>query len=409
MSRREMLKLTATAGIGAALGIGGMKAIVYGAEKLTGDSSKRHTLIPFHGMYQAGIITPQQDHVVFATYDLTTSSLLDLRDLLKTWTQYAQAMCSGNPVGQMSSNAYLPPVDTGEAEGLEPSRLTLTFGFGPTLFHNDSGDRFGLAARKPTVLQQIPPMQRDQLDPNWCGGDLCVQACADNPQVAFHAIRNLTRAAAGVAALRWMQDGFLKAPTDASGQPQTPRNLFGFKDGTANRDILTDTAMKQYLWASAADGPAWMANGTYLAVRRIQMLIQNWDRSSLKDQESTFGRHKVSGAPFGASNEFDKINPAALPADSHVRLAHGDGTNKMLRRSYSYLSGVDPKTGLADVGLLFLAFQRNPQKQFVPVLQRLQESDALNEYIVHVGSAVFACPPGVQPGGYVGQTLLESM
>lgn len=132
---------------------------------------------------------------------------------------------------------------------------------------------------------------------------------------------------------------------------------------------------------------------------------QDWDRSSLAEQERVIGRRKISGAPFGGHDEFSPVNPALLPATSHVRLAHGDGSVKLLRRSYSYLNGIDGKTGSLDAGLVFISFQRDMQKQFIPILQRLAAQDALNEYIIHIGSAVFACPPGPRKDGYVGETL----
>ena len=76
----------------------------------------------------------------------------------------------------------------------------------------------------------------------------------------------------------------------------------------------------------------------------------------------------------------------------------------MLRRGYSFTDGINPVTNQLDAGLFFIAFQRDPRTGFIAVQQNLA-SDALNEYIRHTGSAVFAVPPGVRPTGYIGETL----
>jgi dye decolorizing peroxidase len=78
----------------------------------------------------------------------------------------------------------------------------------------------------------------------------------------------------------------------------------------------------------------------------------------------------------------------------------------MLRRGYNY-DEPPTATGLADAGLLFAAYQADPRTAFVSVQQRLAASDALNRWLTHVGSAVFALPPGPQEGEYVGQGLLD--
>nr|WP_281367818.1 Dyp-type peroxidase [Saccharibacillus deserti] len=167
----------------------------------------------------------------------------------------------------------------------------------------------------------------------------------------------------------------------------------------------SDAGYDDVVWCGG-DEPAWMRGGSYLAYRKIRMLLEVWDRSSLKDQEDTFGRHKDSGAAYGRSGEFDAVSPAELPADSHVRLAKQDGA-QMHRRAYSYTGGIDARTGNVDAGLLFLSYQRNPDKQFVPMLRLMSRTDKLNEYTSHIASGLFACPGGWKPGEYVGQRLLE--
>jgi deferrochelatase/peroxidase EfeB len=329
---------------------------------------------------------------------------------MRAWSEAAAKMCAGRPVGGENDNAFIPPEDTGEAQGLTAGRLTVTFGFGPTLFEMDGKDRFGLASRRPEALREIPDLPGDNLDPGLSGGDLCVQACSDDPQVAFHAVRNLARIGRGAAVIRWSQLGFGRTSSTSSEQA-TPRNLMGFKDGTNNIRAENADLMDRYVWVK--EGPDWMRDGTYLVARRIRMLIEIWDRSPLQEQEQTIGRHRASGAPLGKADEFDAVDLKAkgpdglplTPLDSHVRLARKDKRERMLRRGYSFTDGMDQRTGQLDAGLFFISFQRDPHTQFVPLQRRLGQNDRLNEYIQHTSSAVFACPPGIQRDGYVGQQL----
>ena len=101
-------------------------------------------------------------------------------------------------------------------------------------------------------------------------------------------------------------------------------------------------------------------------------------------------------------------NPA-MPVDAHVRLAapETNGGAALLRRGYSYTDGIESASGQLDAGLFFISFQRDPQ-QFIDVQRKLGSSDALNEYIRHTGSAVFAVPPGATRGGYLGDGLLRT-
>ncbi|WP_379130906.1 iron uptake transporter deferrochelatase/peroxidase subunit [Paenibacillus sp. sgz500958] len=414
VSRRDLLRLSGVGGLGLLLGGSSIGGIMAARSAASSDSTVSSPVpaedtIPFYGEHQAGILTPAQNFICFAAFDLTTSKLSDVKKMFQDWTAAAAAMTSGQLIGSANDNPNLPPSDTGESDGLSPSRCTLTFGVGPSFFDS----RFGLSAKRPASLQDLPAFQGDNLEPQWCGGDLCVQACADDMQVAFHAIRNLARIARGTAVLRWTQEGFQRtAAADPKGA--TPRNLLGFKDGTGNPDVNDSQEMNKVVWNSSSDGPSWMSGGTYMAVRRVRLRIEIWDRSSLSDQEATFGRHRQSGAPLGASDEFASLDLKAedasgrpvIPANSHSALAHGDGTIKMLRRSYSFSSGMDVKTGQLDAGLLFISYQRDLIKQFVSIQQRLAANDKLNEYMTHTGSAVFACFPGTREGSYIGQALL---
>ncbi|MFD8672967.1 iron uptake transporter deferrochelatase/peroxidase subunit [Streptomyces seoulensis] len=364
--------------------------------------------VPFHGTHQAGIATPVQDRLHFAAFDVKTEDRAEFVQLLKDWTAAARLMTAGKPVGEGAYGglAEAPPDDTGEALGLSPSRLTLTVGFGPSLF-----ERFGLADRRPAGLADLPKFPGDNLDAARTGGDLCVQACADDPQVAVHAIRNLARVGFGKVAVRWSQLGFGKT-SSTTPDAQTPRNLMGFKDGTRNIAGTETARLDKHVWVSASDGDAksaWMTGGSYLVARRIRMNIETWDRASLQEQEDVFGRDKGEGAPVGKAKEHDAPFLKAMKPDAHVRLAHPDsnGGITILRRGYSFTDGTDG-LGRLDAGLFFLAYQRDVREGFIPLQRRLSAHDALNEYIQHVGSAVFAVPPGVRdPHDWWGRTLFS--
>ncbi len=414
LTRRQVIGAGVTGGVGLALGAGGGYAL--GQDDSGSDTAADTNLVAFHGVHQAGIVTPAQDRLHFAAFDLTTHSQADVRDLLRTWSLAAERMCAGLPAGPDNDSPQAPPDDTGEAAGLSAAHLTITIGLGPSLFTKDGQDRFGLASRQPAALAPLPALPGDQLDPNLSDGDLCVQACANDPQVAFHAVRNLTRMALGVAVMRWSQLGFGRTSTTSSAQ-STPRNLMGFRDGTNNIVAEDTAALEKSVWVGAGDGPAWMTNGSYVVTRRIRMLIEAWDRDILSDQENTFGRRKASGAPLTGVSEHDTVNLAAKGADglpvipprAHIRLAApatNDGV-RILRRGYSFTDGMDNELGQLDAGLFFIAFQRDPRTQFVPIQRRLGQNDALNEYIKHTGSAVFAVPPGTRRGGWVGETLFS--
>jgi len=404
LTRRALLASSASAAaVAAAAGVG------YAAGQEGEDSSPQAAshVVDFHGEHQAGIATPAQDRLHFAAFDVTEGvTAAELRDLLKEWTTAAATMAGGQPIGAGAAGAQLaPPDDTGEALDLTPANLTVTFGFGPALFD----DRFGLAAQRPKALAKLPALPGDALDPDRSDGDLCVQACANDPQVAFHAVRNLARIGRGLVTVRWSQLGFGRTSTTSRAQA-TPRNLMGFKDGTANIKLEDARDMADHVWVGRdVDEPAWLRGGSYLVARRIRMLIEVWDRAALQDQEQTIGRTKVLGAPLGGTDEFQTLKPKALPVDSHVRLAHPDmnGGIKILRRGYSFTDGLE-SLGELDAGLFFLAYMRDPSA-FVALQNQLGSHDALNEYIKHVGSGLWAIPAGVRPGGYVGDALLSSI
>ncbi|MGH3446365.1 MAG: iron uptake transporter deferrochelatase/peroxidase subunit [Nocardioidaceae bacterium] len=402
--------------LGAALGTAGAAAVGgagFATARVTDtDHQSSGGTVPFYGARQAGIATPAQDRLAFAAFDITTSDIRSIMGMLGSWSAAAARMAVGEPIGPTETRPQAPPVDTGEAMGLDPGKLTITVGFGPSFFD----DRFGMAHRRPAALADLPPMTGDSLDPNRSGGDLCVQACSEDPQVAFHVIRNFARIGRGTVVMRWSQLGFGRTSSTSKSQ-ETPRNLMGFKDGTNNIKAEDTDDFDDYVWVGDEADQSWMRGGSYLVARRIRMLIEPWDADYIADQERTFGRRKISGAPLTGTHEFDHVQLAAkkpdgtpvIPVNAHIRLAapsnnHGQ---KLLRRGYSYTDGTDPRTGQLDAGLFFIVFCQDPGRQFVPIQRKLGHHDLLNEYITHTGSALFAVPPGVQkPGDWFGKGLL---
>jgi deferrochelatase/peroxidase EfeB len=407
VSRRRAMVLAGAgvAGIAGAAAVGGAVA-----RQGAADAGLAAGAVPFHGRNQAGIVTPAQDRLHFVAFDVVTRDRNALVRMLKDWTAAAARMTAGKDAGTVGATAGIPeapPDDTGEAIGLPPSALTLTVGFGPTLFRDAGGrDRFGLAAHRPAALVDLPHFTGDTIDPDISGGDIAVQACANDPQVAVHAIRNLARIGMGVVTVRWSQLGFGRTSSTTKDQA-TPRNLFGFKDGTANPKAEETDLLRQWLWVPPGDGPDWMAGGTYLVSRKIRMLIETWDRTSLGEQESIIGRTKGEGAALGKPAEFDEPDLTKLLPTSHVRLAHPNLHNgaRLLRRGYNFVDGSDG-LGRLNAGLFFLAYQRDPRTQFIPIQTSLARNDDMNEYLRHVSSGIFACPPGVTgPNDFWGSGL----
>lgn len=408
ISRRQMLKLTGAGAAGAAIGVSGLGGLlnVFGMTA-EADNPAAKNKVNFYGAHQSGIVTPVQSHVYFASLEVLVTSRAELKELFRLWTPMAVRLMNGEPVGELSSNGLVPAKDTGEAGGLDACGLTLTFGAGPSLFGKQE---LGLSAKRPAELKDFPHFPKDQIDPAYTGGDLCIQACAEDPQVAFHAVRNLIRAASGKVRLKWSQAGFNSFP-EKNGKRETPRNLFAFKDGTAGPNVRDKNLMNDVVWIQPGESEDWLAEGTYMAVRRIQMHLETWDRTALSAQEATFGRHRETGAPLSLKNEHDDVPMDAkdsggqpvIPADSHVRLAK-EAKTQIHRRSFSYSSGTMDATGAYDAGLLFISFQKDPE-QFIAIQKSFGRADKLNEYITHRGSALFACFPGVRKGGYIGESL----
>jgi deferrochelatase/peroxidase EfeB len=377
--------------------------------------------VPFHGDHQSGIVTPAQDRLFFAAFDVINPDRAPLIEMLKAWTLAAEVMMAGRSVGDTGAvdGPYdLPPEDTGEALDLDPARLSITFGFGPSLFEGERGEQLGLTKRRPAQLTALPHFPGDKLDPSRSDGDICIQACADDPQVAVHAIRNLARIGFGTVAMRWSQLGFGRTSSTSTSQV-TPRNLFGFKDGTANlKAEESPETLQEFVWVHTDDEPEWFQGGTYLVARRISMHIETWDRTSLREQEAIVGRTKGTGAPLSGGSEFDPVNfertgrgdQALVPMNAHVRLAHpaqNEGV-RLLRRGYNFADG-STSLGRIDAGLFFIAFVRRPFDQFVPMQTKLSREDGLMEYLQHTGSGLWAVPPGLsssdRPDRFIGDSL----
>ena len=419
-TRRGLVRAAAgLAAAGAGLGAGG---IAEAAVEPKGQQAASG-VEPFWGVHQGGIATRPQAHSYFAALDLLTQKRDAVIALLRLWTQTAAAMAGGATAAPFGTDPAAPAPDTGEALGLSPARLTLTFGFGAGLFAKDGKDRYGLARHRPDALVELPRFPGDQLVETRSGGDLSIQACAEDPQAAFHAVRQLARLAYRTAEVRWAQTGYLTRPADGG----TPRNLMGFKDGTSNPSPADPAAMAKFVWVGE-EGPGWMRGGSYLVARRIRIAIEHWDRMKLAFQEQTIGRKKYSGAPLGGKRERDPLDLDALdkdgnpviPESAHVRLAAAatNGGAQILRRPYSYNDGVDftaerwpPwRQGMEyDAGLFFLCYQRDPRTGFVPIFVKLAKFDMLNQFVTHTGGGLFACPGGVANGEFIGQRLFDAV
>lgn len=416
VSRRHFLSGLGLTGLGAAA-VGAAGTGTLAACSTDGDDSQ---VVPFRGDHQAGVTTAQQEHLHIVAFTVLTDDRDALRDLLSTWTAMAERMTQGKQTTEggalTDSDAdaaedpdrtlNLVPEDTGEALDLASGNLTVTVGFGPSLFD----DRFGLEDRRPAELTPLPKFPGDQLQDALCDGDIVIQACADDPQVAVHAVRNLTRAGTGVVEVKWSQLGY-GAASKTTKEEDTPRNLFGFKDGTRNITADETGDLGKMVWVSD-DG--WMTGGTYMCVRRIRMLLEVWDRQIMDDQQHTFARYKGSGAPIGTDDEnadvpFDLYlgtGGPAIPHDSHVFLAHPDQNDgqRMLRRAYNFIEGTD-SMGHLSAGLFFIAYVSAPSVNFTPIQMRLAHRDKMNEYVRYESKALFACPPGLAEGQDWGTAL----
>ncbi|MCH5643609.1 MULTISPECIES: Dyp-type peroxidase [unclassified Gordonia (in: high G+C Gram-positive bacteria)] len=400
MSRTELSRRRLLGGGAAALGAIGAGAAVStlaSSGAVTGPAGQefgRHT-VPFFGDHQAGIETPPQAHAVFIALDLRPGSTTrEAISILKLWTADAARLTAGA--------AAL--ADTEPELATSPSRLTVTVGFGPTLFER-------LRLQSPASVRPLPSFGIDALEPEWGGGDLLLQLCCDDPTTLAHAQRVLLKNTRKLATIRWIQRGFRPA-RGAHPDGQTMRNLMGSVDGTVNpRSGSGDFA--DVVWAGPDQG--WLAGGTTMVIRRIRVELDTWDELDRHGRDLAIGRHQDTGAPLTGSHEDDEPDFAAtkrgipvIPANSHIARAHAKGPReRFLRRAYNF-DDVPSGGATTNAGLIFTTFQRDIDTQFIPVQQRLAEADLLNEWTTPIGSAVFAIPPGVAAGRYLGHQLFES-
>ena len=376
---------------------------------------------PFWGVHQGGIATPIQRHTYFIAFDLVSSKREDVVKLLRAWTDASAMMTSGSAHFDAGADLNKPSPESGATVGLGASRLTITFGFGAGLFEKEGTDRFGLAQQRPEALVALPRFAGDQLDPQRTGGDLSIQACADDPQVVEYAVRRLAKLADGIAVMRWAQMGF----TGGFKQGETPRNQMGFKDGTINVAASDPAAMDKFVWIGR-EGLGWLRGGSYMVVRPIRISLEHWDDMKTSFQEETVGRQKYSGAPIDKKSEFDALDLQATDKDgnprtvenSHAAMSapeNNDGA-QILRRAFSYDNGIaklaerwPPWRQLMtfDAGLLFQCYQRDPRTGFIKLFTKMAQIDMLNQFTTHVGGGLFACPPGAKPGDFIGQDLFD--
>jgi dye decolorizing peroxidase len=358
-------------------------------------AQQQNATIPFFGEYQAGIMTPLQAYGTYMAFTLKPSTTVaQARSMMQLLTDDAARLAQGKPT-LPDGEPYL---------ATEPARLTSTFGFGPGFY-----SKLGLQGSVPAGFAELPAFSIDKLQPEYSGGDLVVHVGGDNPLTVAHAVRQLSRTAHTFAEPLWSQTGFSR-PQYGVPSDQTGRNLFGQVDGTVNP--RTPAQFDKQVWAST--GPQWFRDGTCLVVRRIQMDFAGWDKLDDSKKETAMGRNLHNGAPLTGTKEFDMPDLAAkndngmpvIASFAHVRRAKTDNPQeKFLRRPLNYEDGLLPD-GEPNAGLIFAAYMANSQKQFVPVQQRLADLDLMNTWTTPIGSAVFALPPGCQPGGFIGEGLL---
>ncbi|PSU85925.1 deferrochelatase/peroxidase EfeB [Photobacterium kishitanii] len=380
--------------------------------KETHSDRKYNHQINYKGHHQAGVITKEQKNVSFVTFNVTVSSLEELKDLFKIITNRIAYLTQPQKL-PVNSNDKMPPFESGMlGEHLDPDSLTVTVSLGSSLFDS----RFGLKHLKPRHLVAMTSFPNDRLDSNWCGGDIALQICANSPESVVYALRDILQHTSLYLAPNWKIDGFL--PSRDIDNKSTPVNLFGFKDGTGNAPADNTDLMNELVWVTDSDKePTWCRGGSYQAVRLIRFNLEFWDRTPLEDQENDFGRHKITGAPLGMKHEHDSPEYEKDPHgdrilfNSHMRRVEPRNperyTAKLRRRSYSYSLGVN-ESGMLDMGLIFISYQKNLKTGFINTQKRLN-GEPLERYIKPFGGGYyFVLPSVINDGEYLGEVLFNN-
>ena len=415
-SRRRLLKGIGV--LGGALAFSGGCPVAHAAKPQSAPGTvspdARMETQPFYGLHQSGVLTPQQASMMLVAFDVLAGDKAELERLFRLLTQRIAFLTTGGPAPD-TPNPRMPPMDSGIlGPYIAPDNLTMTVSVGDSLFD----ERFGLAGKAPKKLQKMTRFPNDSLDASLCHGDLLLQICANTQDTVIHALRDIIKHTPDLLSVRWKREGFISDHAARSKGKETPVNLLGFKDGTANPDSSDASLMDSVVWVTADQGePTWAVGGSYQAVRIIQFHVEFWDRTPLKEQQTIFGRDKQSGAPLGMQHEHDvpdyssDPNGDVIALDSHIRLANPrtpeTQSSLMMRRGYSYSLGAT-NSGQLDMGLLFVCYQHDLEKGFLTVQQRLN-SEALEEYIKPIGGGFFfVLPAAKDKQHYLGQTLLSA-